>query len=134
MDRRSMEQFWKYYLENVDKQVSNTENIMSLAEKPQQYIPILVDVDLKHTVGDISPVSSAIDDDEVDRDGPVRKAVRGRQQLGLRRVTVLAVPVAKRPLRKPRRPTHPRDEVLQQLERGRAVCDCGGGGGRDDVV
>jgi len=67
MDRRSMEQFWKHYLENVDTQISNTENIMSLAEKPQQYIPILVDVDLKHTVGDISPVSSAIDDEEVDQ-------------------------------------------------------------------
>ena len=49
IDRRSMEQFWKYYLELVQ---SNTDGnkVMSIAEKPQQYIPILVDVDLKHIV------------------------------------------------------------------------------------
>jgi P4 family phage/plasmid primase-like protien len=59
MDRRSMEAFWKYYLENVQNQSSNIENIMSLAEKPQQYIPVLVDVDLKHTIKMESPASSS---------------------------------------------------------------------------
>ena len=57
MDRRSMESFWKHYLDMVEKQSDGT-NIMSLAEKPQQYIPILVDVDLKHDVGSVSPTSS----------------------------------------------------------------------------
>jgi P4 family phage/plasmid primase-like protien len=61
MDRRSMETFWKHYLENVEKQSSDTENIMSLAEKPQQYIPVLVDVDLKHSIGNVSSSSSKSD-------------------------------------------------------------------------
>jgi len=63
MDRRSMELFWKHYLDNVSKQSDGSENIMSLAEKPQQYIPILVDVDLKHSICE-KPTSGDADDDD----------------------------------------------------------------------
>ena len=44
-DRKAMETFWKHYLDAIDK-----KQPMSIAEKPQQYVPILVDVDLKHMV------------------------------------------------------------------------------------
>ena len=50
IDRRSIEQFWKHYLESVNSNIG--DKVMSIAEKPQQYIPILVDVDLKHVVSD----------------------------------------------------------------------------------
>ena len=45
IDRRTMESFWKSYQDSVKK-----NNKMSIAEKPQQYLPVLVDVDLKHLV------------------------------------------------------------------------------------
>jgi hypothetical protein len=56
LDRRTMETFWKHYLDNINKK---PDHIMSLAEKPQQYIPVLVDVDLKHMIGSVDQASSA---------------------------------------------------------------------------
>jgi hypothetical protein len=72
MDRRSMETFWKHVLSNVDAQSTGSKNIMSIAEKPQQYIPILVDVDLKHSLGSCASVDSSVHTDnehpEVEQD------------------------------------------------------------------
>ncbi len=48
LDRKTMETFWKYYKEYI----SDESRKISLGEKPQQYLPILVDVDLKQCVDD----------------------------------------------------------------------------------
>ena len=45
IDRRTMESFWRSYQDSVKK-----SDKMSIAEKPQQYLPVLVDVDLKHLI------------------------------------------------------------------------------------
>lgn len=43
-NREGLEKFWDRYGELVD---SNSDSIMGVAEKPQHYLPVLVDVDLK---------------------------------------------------------------------------------------
>ena len=42
-NRQTLEDFWKYYCDLIEK----NKYRFGLAEKPQQYVPILVDVDLK---------------------------------------------------------------------------------------
>lgn len=56
-DRRAMETFWKHYLDAIAH-----KKPMSIAEKPQQYVPILVDVDLKHMVTEESEILYYTDD------------------------------------------------------------------------
>ena len=48
-DRNALEEFWKIYLEIVHK---SPETSLGIAEKPQHYLPVLVDVDLKMNVDD----------------------------------------------------------------------------------
>ena len=56
-DRKTMESFWRKYLDAIEK-----NNTMSVAEKPQQYLPILVDVDLKHNVSNNTEILYHTDD------------------------------------------------------------------------
>lgn len=46
--RQIMEDFWKHYCEEIEKK----NFVYGLAEKPQQYVPVLVDVDLKIEAAD----------------------------------------------------------------------------------
>lgn len=43
-NRQSLEEFWKCYCDTLQR---NNNPMVGVAEKPQQYLPILVDVDLK---------------------------------------------------------------------------------------
>lgn len=47
-NRQILEEFWKYYCDDIVK----TNFAYSIAEKPQQYTPVLVDVDLKMDLED----------------------------------------------------------------------------------
>ena len=42
-NRQTEDEFWRYYCDNIELQIYN----LGIAEKPQQYTPVLVDVDLK---------------------------------------------------------------------------------------
>lgn len=44
-NRKDLEEFWEVYCKSVKK--DDTELICGIAEKPQQYLPVLADIDLK---------------------------------------------------------------------------------------
>ena len=69
---------------------------------------------VKSLVGQPFPVHP-IDDHVRDWDRAVRKAVRCSEQLCLRGIPVLRVPVAQRPFREARAPAEPAGEALDQL-------------------
>lgn len=46
-DRQGIEKFWNKYIKLVDTEDKNDLPILGMAEKPEHYLPVLVDVDLK---------------------------------------------------------------------------------------
>lgn len=52
LDRKTMETFWKYYKEYI----ADDSRKIAMAEKPQQYLPVLVDVDLKQCIEDVDEI------------------------------------------------------------------------------
>ena len=46
LDRKNIEKFW----ENYSNSILDENNFLSLTERPQHYIPVLVDVDIKLSI------------------------------------------------------------------------------------
>ena len=71
-NRQTEEEFWKYYCGNIEKGIYN----LGIAEKPQQYLPVLVDVDLK-----ISEEKNPMLDDNLYGEEQVLKVIAIYQQV-----------------------------------------------------